>query len=119
MLRDVKSYLHVIGREKNLLLYYPAAFSISGEYDPEAAVDTIMNVVHSYYHRSLDYRREVTMTFETYIAFFFEGDLILLQYTADGMFLVDRVPAKVSRIFCEIAGYYEAEQYPVMKEFDV
>ena len=153
--KDIIAYLHVISREKNLLLYYPAEFSVAGAgTEPEAAgkvgrglreagrglreagwrlgavspaeradenaehADVVIaRQVYEDYHTSLEYRRELAPDYETYICLFCDADLLIMQYAADALHIVDRVRAMGSPTFRAIARYYNTVEYPVMGAF--
>ena len=103
---DVIAYLRLLGREKNLLLYDPVVFELDEHCPEEEAVERITQSLQVDFKDSLDFRREKADRYETYVAFFFEKDLMVLQYTEKGFVLVDRIPARLSPTFCSIASFY-------------
>ena len=104
---DIIAYLHLLGREKNLLLYDPVVFYLDGVYEEDEAVEVITDALQKDYRDSLDFRRRKAESYETYVCFFFEKDLMILQYTEKGFVLADRIPANLSPTFCSIASFYE------------
>ena len=117
--KDIIAYLHVVSREKNLLLYYPAVFDVPdpGNMEDPEIVQTLADSVYQDYISSLTYRREIAPDYETYICLIYAGDLLILQYAVDHLFIVDRIPAMDSPTFHRIAGYYTDPEYDVMECF--
>lgn len=107
MEQDIIAYLHVVGREKNLMLYDPVVFYLEGACREAEAVDRITEALQMDFQDSLDFRRRKAQSYDTYVSFFFEKDLMILQYTEKGFVLADRIPAKLSPTFCSIASFYE------------
>ena len=111
---DIIAYLRVLSREKNLLLYDPVVFYLKGMHRAEEAVELITANLQEDFRDSLEFRRKKAEAYETYVSFFFERELMILQYTEKGFVLVDRIPAGASPTFVSIASFYETR--PVVAE---
>ena len=104
--QDIIAYLHLLGREKNLFLYDPVVFYLDRACSQDEAVERITAALQKDFQDSLEFRRNKARAYETYVSFFFEKDLMVLQYTEKGFVLADRIPAKLSPTFCSIASFY-------------
>jgi hypothetical protein len=108
--RDVWAYLHLLGRQKNLLLYYPVVFFRQSG-DSAGEIQTIVDTLYEDFSSSLNYRMLAAARYETYLSVFYENRLLILQSSAGGLDCVDQIPVKKSPTFCEILDCYDQLDY--------
>lgn len=108
--RDVWAYLHLLGRQKNLLLYYPVVFFRQSQ-DSAGEIQAIVDALYADFSSSLNYRMLAAARYETYLSVFYENQLLILQSSTEGLDCVDQVPVNMSPIFCEILDCYDQLDY--------
>lgn len=115
--KDLSYLSKTVNKKKNLFLYYPALLSFpQNDGDVFNAADTIYNS----YEIVFRYRRKRLTEFDTYLAFYYEGDLCILNCKEEEPELIDRInPLKTSNTFMQLYQIHDPFiMHPVLKRFE-
>lgn len=98
--RDVRSFLKSIDHPKNLLLIYPCFF-YSNDDRPIARKSVDLALLHDF-KTAMQLRMQLHLGCETFLAYFFEADMVILRACGDELSGFDSVPVNMSPTFMDI-----------------
>lgn len=110
--REMAGYLKLLKKKKNLLLLYPAVLYDGG--NTPAAEAAVNDAVYSDYGAALSLRKEYLSDYESYLAYFRDGCLVVLEVTDSGWELFDSVSVSKSVTFMDAVRQYDMVDYAWM-----
>ena len=107
--RDVASFLKTLDFDKNLLLLYPVLLHVDdGRRIPR---DRVSAAVYDDFESALQLRRGFHPGKDTFIAFFWDGELVVLESLNSGFRSFDSIPVSTSKTFMKVSARYSVLDY--------
>ncbi len=107
--KDVWSFLKSIDHPKNLLLIYPCLFYSSD--DSSIAYESVNLALCYDFRNAMQLRTQRHPEYETFLAYFLEDSMIILQVREDKLSTFDSVPVYMSPTFMNILRLCDESKY--------
>ena len=104
---DVYELLTTLETKKNLLLFFPYEFVFDNKYELCEGITQIVNALNKDFRYSMQYRKCEGSSYDTYVAFIFNKNIVFLQECAEELKYVDHVNVRKSPIYISLLQYYE------------
>ena len=107
--RDIARFLKSLDYDKHLLLLYPSL--LYTESGAQISCNDVSDAIYSDFADSLNLRAEFHPSFDSYLAFVFDGNLVILEARRFGFTHFDSVPLSASETFMKASSHYSPLEY--------
>lgn len=97
--KDIKSVLNAVDTQKHILCMLPYEYVSNNEEDYSIQETRVIETISQDFQSLAHYRMRMQPKYDTYISFVYRDSLIILQYTARAVLVVDKIPLKKSGVF--------------------
>lgn len=102
---DVCQFLMTLEKKKNLLLFFPYAFSFDAEYKLEDGSQQITFAINFDFCNAMEYRNHVVPGLDTFLCFIYSEHLVVLKAQNETLSVVDYISLKNSPTYTKLLDY--------------
>ena len=102
---DMINVLKVLEKQKNLLLFFPYAFTFNEPHEYPSAIAAIEAGISNDFQSAFQYRSEKAGEYDTFLCCLYENHFLIMKCSADGAVLCDSVCADELPTYCTLNDY--------------
>ncbi len=104
---DIKCYLENLKMNKNLFFFFPYVFFFDSKYNFKFAIENITKAIQNDFAESMKLRKKYCSDYDTFLAYIYDNNLVVLQLIEDGYFkIVDVIYLFKSKTFKYLYNTY-------------
>ena len=112
---DIMHYLKNLDTDKNLFLFFPYNFFFEENDDFQVGLSLAIKGINEGFGESMKYRQEQHSSLDTFFAFIYSQNMIILSLEKDELVYKDMIPVCESPLFSKLLGYVDSLGLGILK----